>query len=115
MNSFLLIMFAMTFMSAFSQLLLKLSANETHARLFGEYLNKKVITAYILFATVLFVDTYAYTKVDLKYGAVIDAFTYVFVMLLSRLVLKERFSRWRMAGNAFIVAGIMIYTLQPFG
>ena len=60
MNSFLLIMFAMTFLSAFSQLLLKLSANETHTRLFGEYLNKKVITAYILFATVLFVDTYVW-------------------------------------------------------
>ena len=108
-------MFIATFFTAFSQLLLKISAGEKHANPFGEYLNWKVITAYIIFAAVLLLNTYAFTKVDLKYGAVIDAFTYVFVLILSRLVLKERFSKIKLGGNALIVAGILIYTLQPFG
>lgn len=108
-------MFIATFFSAFSQLLLKLSANEKHESRIREYLNGKVITAYLIFAAVLLLNTYAYTRVDMKYGAVIDAFTYVFVLILSRLILKEKFSAWKLAGNMVIVAGIIVYTLQPLG
>lgn len=115
MNRYLFLMFLATFFSAFSQLLLKLSANEKHENSVREYLNAKVICAYLIFAGVLLLNTYAYTKVDMKYGAVIDAFTYVFVMVLSRTVLKEKFSRWKLAGNLVIIAGIVVYTLQPLG
>lgn len=115
MNKYMLLMFIATFFTAFSQLLLKLSAGEKHEKPIQEYLNAKVITAYLIFAAVLLLNTYAFTKVDLKYGAVIDAFTYVFVLILSRVVLGERFSGWKLAGNVIIVAGIVVYTLQPFG
>ena len=59
----------------------------------------------------LLANTYAYTKVDMKYGAVIDTFSYVFVMLLSWLLLKERFSKGQLVGNLIIIAGVLIYTL----
>ena len=114
MNKYVLLMFALTFFSALSQLLLKLSANEEHKGRFGEYLNAKVITAYVIFALVLLLNTYAYTKVNLKYGPVIDTFTYVFVMLLSVLVLKERIVKWKLLGNAMIIAGVLLYSLEPF-
>ena len=115
MNKYMFLMFIATFFTAFSQLLLKLSAGEKHEKPIQEYLNGKVITAYFIFAAVLLLNTYAFTKVDLKYGAVIDAFTYFFVLILSRLVLKEKFSAWKLAGNAIIVAGVLVYTLHPFG
>lgn len=107
-------MFALTFFSALSQLLLKLSANETHKGSFGEYLNRKVITAYLIFAVVLLLNTYAYTKVNLKYGPVIDTFTYVFVLLLSVLVLREKVTKWKLIGNLMIIAGVVLYSMEPF-
>jgi len=114
MNKYILLMFGVTFISAFSQLLLKLSAGEEHRSVLREYLNWKVITAYLLFALTLLLNTYAYTHVSLKYGPVIDTFTYVFVLLLSVIVLRERLSGWKLFGNALIIAGVLIYTLEPF-
>lgn len=107
-------MFILTFFSALSQLLLKLSADEKHEKPIQEYLNRKVITAYILFAAILLLNTWAYTKVNLKYGPVIDTFTYVFVLMLSVLALKEKLSGWKLAGNALIIAGVLLFTLEPF-
>ena len=46
----------------------------------------------------------------MKYGTVIDAFSYVFVMILSYVILKEKFTKGRVIGNLIIIAGILIYT-----
>ena len=67
--------------------------------------------AYGIFFGVLLVNTYAYTQVDMKYGAVIDTFSYVFVMVLSWLLLRERFTRRKVLGNLVIMVGVLIYTL----
>ena len=72
-----------------------------------------MILSYGIFAAVLFLNTYAYTKVDMKYGAVIDTFTYVFVMVLSYFILKEKFTKKKLIGNLIIMSGVFIYTL-PF-
>lgn len=111
MEFYFFLMFAGTFFSAISQVLLKQSAGKPHKNIIFEYLNWRVITAYGITATVLLVNTYAFTKVDLKYGAVIDNFSYVFVMLLSWLLLKEKFNRGQLIGNLIIITGILVYTL----
>ena len=111
MNRYMMMMFAATFFSAMSQILLKKSANKEHKSWIYEYLNWRVILAYFIFFSVLLVNTYAYTQVDMKYGAVIDAFTYVFVMILSWLILREKFTKWKLIGNLIIIAGVIIYTL----
>lgn len=104
-------MFAATFFTAISQVLLKQSAGKDHKSVIYEYLNWRVITAYGISAAVLLVNTYAFTKVDLKYGAVIDTCSYVFVMLLSWLILREKFNRGQLIGNLIIITGILVYTL----
>ena len=76
-----------------------------------EYLNWQVILAYGIFFGVLLVNTYAYTKVDMKYGAVIDTFSYVFVMLFSWLLLREKFTKRKVIGNLIIMVGVLVYTL----
>ena len=83
MNKYMILMLICTMFSAVSQILLKQSANEEHASALREYLNWRVIVAYLIFGSVLLLNTYAYTQVDLKYGPVLDTFTYVFVLLLS--------------------------------
>ncbi len=104
-------MLVCTVFSAVSQILLKQSANQEHESALKEYLNWRVITAYMIFGSVLLVNTYAYTQVDMKYGPVLDTFTYVFVLILSWLVLKEKITRGKLIGNLLIVAGVLIYTM----
>lgn len=111
MNKYMLILFIGTFFTAFSQLLLKQSANKEYSHPIFEYLNWHVITAYGIFGGVLLLNTYAFTHVDMKYGSVIDTFSYVFVMLLSYFILKEKFTREKIIGNLIIITGIFVYTL----
>lgn len=111
MNTYLLLMFGATFFTAISQVLLKQSAEKEHKSWIFEYLNWRVITAYGISFSVLLLNTYAYTKVDMKYGAVIDTFSYVFVMVLSYLILKEKFTKGQLIGNLMIITGVMVYTL----
>lgn len=104
-------MAAGAFLTAVSQLLLKQSASQEHRNLLSEYLNWHVILAYAIFFGVLLANTYAYTKVDMKYGSIIDTLAYVFVFLLSIFILKEKASRKKLIGNLLIIAGIIIYAL----
>ena len=111
MNSFMLIMFAGTFFTAISQILLKQSADKTYTHPLLEYLNWRVILSYMIFAAVLLLTTYAFTKVEMKYGAVIDTCSYFFVMILSWIILKEKITKKRIIGNLLIMSGVFIYTL----
>lgn len=107
----MLLMFAGTFFTSVSQLLLKQSANKEYRHPILEYLNWRVILSYGIFVGVLLLNTYAYTRVDMKYGAVIDTFSYVFVMLLSWFILKEHMTKRRIIGNLIIMLGVFVYTL----
>lgn len=108
---FLFLMFLGTFFTASSQVLLKQSAKKSYTSPVFEYLNWRVLLSYGIFFGVLLLNTYAYTKVDMKYGAVVDTFSYIFVLLLSSVVLKEKITGGKLIGNAVILAGILIYTL----
>lgn len=108
---FMLLMIGGTFFTAVSQVLLKQSANRTHSHPIFEYLNWRVVLAYFLFFGVLLLNTYAYTQVDMKYGPVLDTFAYVFVLLLSYFILKEKITKGKVIGNLIIIAGIIIYTI----
>ena len=111
MLPYLLLMFLGTFFSAISQVLLKQSAGKTYKSVIYEYLNWRVIVAYGISFSTLLLNTYAFTVVDMKYGAVIDTFSYVFVMGLSWLILKEHFTKGQLIGNLIIITGIFVYTL----
>ena len=92
-------MLAGTFFSAISQVLLKQSANMEYKNPLREYLNWRVILAYGIFFGVL------------KFGPVIDTAAYVFVLLFSWRILKEKISRGKIIGNLIIILGILVYTL----
>lgn len=111
MHPYMLILFATTFFTALSQVLMKKSAQKEHKSWIYEYLNWRVILAYGIVFSVLMVNTYAYTEVEIKYASIIDSFSYVNVMLFSYLLLKEQFTRRQLLGNLVIIFGILVYTL----
>ena len=109
MSNYIYIMVAGTFLTAISQILLKQSADEKHESFIKEYMNWKVIVAYLLFGTVLLANTYAYTKVDMKYGAVIETLAYVWIFIMSVVFLHEKATKRKLIGNLLIITGILIY------
>ena len=108
---FMMLMLGGTFFSAISQVLLKQSANKTYKNRVREYLNWRVIAAYTIYFGGLLLNTWCYTRVDMRYGPVIDTAAYVFVLLFSWLILKEKITKGKVIGNLIIILGILIYTL----
>ena len=102
-----------TFFTAVSQILLKQSSNIKYENKIREYLNFRVILSYGMFFLILLLNTWCYTKVEMRYGPVIDTAAYVFVLLLSRLILKEKITKGKILGNLIIITGILIYTQKP--
>ena len=73
-----------TFFSAVSQILLKQSANIRYEKPNqGNISISGVILSYTIYMLILLLNTWCYTKVDMRYGPVIDTAAYVFVLLLS--------------------------------
>lgn len=107
----MLLMLAGTFFSAVSQVLLKQSAGKKYESRIREYLNWRVILAYGIFFGVLLLNTWCYTRVDMRYGPVIDTAVYAFVLFFSWAILKEKITRAKLIGTLIIIAGIIIYTI----
>ena len=108
---FYILMAASALITAFSQIILKKSANRKHKSIIFEYLNPYVIFSYMCYVGVLILNVYIYTKIDYRFGVVINSMSTVFVMLLSRIILKEKITRKRVLGNAIIVCGILAFML----
>ena len=110
-RTFLFIMLGGTFFSAISQILLKQSANIQYSNPLREYLNWRVILAYFLFFGIPLLNTWCYTKVDMRYGPVIDTAAYVFVLLLSKVILKEKITKRKIAGVILILIGAVCVSM----
>lgn len=108
---FYLLMVVSAAVTAFSQILLKKSANASHKGIIFEYLNPLVIISYLCYAFVLALNVFIYTKIDYRFGVVINAMSTVLVMMLSKVFLKEKITRKRIFGNLLIVAGVLVFTL----
>ncbi len=97
------------FVGAVSQVLLKKSALEPHKSVVCEYLNAKVIIAYALFFAAVFIDLTALKIVPVSYVPIIEASSYIFAIILSRIFFKDKIKAKQMAAIGLIIAGIAIY------
>lgn len=99
------------FMSAVSQILLNVSARKKYSSRIREYFNVYVIVSYgILFCT-LAINVYLLRFMGLQEENAVAASTYVFVLLLSRIILKEKITIKKILGNILIVIGILIFIM----
>lgn len=97
--------------SAFSQILLKKSAGKKYGNIAREYLNKYVICAYMLYVAALFITTICYGGLKYEFIIILETLGYVFVMVLSRLLLEEKITKKKVIGMFFIITGIIIFGL----
>lgn len=93
-----------------SQILLKKSAIQKHSNLVSTILNKKVISAYIIFFGSFFINVYAMSQgVLLKDLPILESLGYAFVPLLSVFLLHETLSKRTICAILLILSGITIF------
>ncbi|MBR1884110.1 MAG: EamA family transporter [Clostridia bacterium] len=108
-NKYVLLLLSSVFIAACSQILLKKSAKEEHSSKIKEYLNLKVIVGYgMMFASTIF-SILGFRGLDYKNGPIIEAFGYIFIMILSRIFLKEKITTKKVIGNSLIILGIIVF------
>ena len=108
MNSGVLIYLITPLLSAISQLILKKAADNPKFTGIRAYLNLPVIFAYGLFFGCMLLNVIALRYIDLSLGSLMEAASYLYVMLLSWLILKEKITRRKLIGNALILLGIVL-------
>lgn len=98
-----------TFISSVAQVLLKKAAGEKHGSIIREYLNPKVIVAYIVFFGATFLSIFAYRVVPLSMGAILEATGYIYVTIFGVVIFKERISGLKILALILILGGIAVY------
>lgn len=111
MAKYYLIMIISGILSSFAQILLKKSAGISRDSVIKEYLNPYVISGYGLTAFCMILTMIGYRGVPFKYGSALESLTYLYIMVLSRLLLGERVTRRKAAGNLVIVFGVILFSL----
>jgi drug/metabolite transporter (DMT)-like permease len=111
MNKYIIIFLFGVFIGSCAQILLKLSSKEEHKNVISEYMNIKVITAYGMFFGAVFLNVIALKGINVKEAPVLEALGYIFILILSSIILKEKITKKKIVGNIIIIAGIIIFNL----
>ncbi len=106
---YVLLFLISVFVSSCSQIALKKSANQKHENKIREIVNPLVLGAYACFFGASLLTVLAYRGVDLSWGPVLETTSYVYIMILSVVFLKEKVSKKKVFGNIIIIIGIVIY------
>ena len=92
--------------SSFSQILLKKGSSKKNI-----YLNKFTILGYIIMVFSTLLTLLAYRNIELSLGQVLQALSFVFVIILSKVLLKENINKRKILGIVTIIIGIIIFNL----
>lgn len=111
MNKYGFLIFLTAFASSVSQILLNLSNKREYKSKIREYVNVYVISSYAILSLVLVANTYIMRFVDLKIAHALAASTYLFTMILSRIIMKEPITKSKIIGNLLIIAGITVFVI----
>lgn len=99
------------FISAVSQILLKLSARKTYGSAWREYINPLVITAYGMYVATTILSVFALRFIPLTLRAALGTSGQIIVPVMSYLILHEKISKRKFLGMCVIVIGIIIFAM----
>lgn len=99
------------FISSVSQILLKKSTNKKQTSLLKEYLNPIVLIAYAIFSLSILITIVSYKIIPLSLGPVLESCGYIFIIILSRFILKEKLTKKKVIGTILIIIGMICFTL----
>lgn len=99
------------FLSAVSQVMLKRAAMKKYDTVLKEYLNPTVIVAYILFVGTTFLSVFAYKKIPLSIGPMLEATGYIYIMYFGNKFFNEKINKKKCMALFCIVVGIVVFSL----
>lgn len=110
-NTFAVIIYVFSgFVAAVSQLILKLAAAPTDRNKgYRKYLNWKIILAYLMFLITVFLNMAALRYMPYKNAPVLSSLSYIFVVILGRMVLHEKMNRSQIFGVIMIFMGMGVF------
>lgn len=97
------------FISSVAQVLLKKEAMKQHDSLMGEYINVRVIIAYLIFFAATFLAIFAYKVVPLSLGVILEATGYIYVTIFGAILFKEKIGGIKIFALVLIIIGIVVY------
>ena len=101
------------FASSCSQILLKKSANSRHKTWIASILNWRVLTAYLIFFSSLFINITAMSNgVEMKELPIMEWLGYVFVPILSYFFIGEKITKRICLSIALILLGIYVFYMK---
>ena len=109
--SYAVLILAGTFISALAQVMLKKAAQKEYASVWQEYLNPRVITAYVIFFGASLLAVFAYRAVPLSMGPLLEATGYIYVTVFGVAIFHERLTPKKLLALGLILAGIVVYAL----
>lgn len=111
MTKYWIVLFLAVVISSASQMLLKKGATKKYDSFLREYLNPWVISGYALMIASTLCIIYAYRGVAYKNGAIVESLGYILIMVLSRIIFREKITKKKLAGNLIILAGVLVFYL----
>lgn len=104
-----LILIASVFVATCSQILLKKSSDIKYDSIIREYLNWRVIVGYGMMFVSTILTIIAFKNLDYKNGPILESIGYIFMVILSRIFIKEPITKNKVIGNILILAGIVVF------
>lgn len=104
-----LILITSVFVATCSQILLKKSSDIKYDSIIREYLNWRVIVGYGMMFVSTILTIIAFKNLDYKNGPILESIGYIFMMILSRIFIKEPITKNKVIGNILILAGIVVF------
>lgn len=95
-----------------AQLLMKTSAIEKkQSSLLKKFINLRIVVAYSMMLLSSLISVVCLRYLQLKYVPMIEATGFLWVPLLSFLVLQEKPTRYNIAGGILIISGMALFVL----
>ena len=110
-NVFFFLMIFGELVASISQVLLKKSAQKEYPSRIREYLNVLVIGGYGLLVVSMIIGIFCYKNLGYMGTVILEPVAYILVMILSRIVFGEKFTRNKLIGMGLIIAGIFVFYL----
>ena len=107
----ILILLSSVVIACFSQLLLKKEAQKEHTSFLKQYLNLRVIIAYLLLFISTIFSLMAFRIVPLKLSPIAEAVAQIMTVTLSVIFFKEKITKKKIIGLTIIIVGIVLMAL----
>lgn len=108
--SFILLIVGVT-IGSFAQIPLKFSAKHNRAISLSYFINSFTMLGYAMMLIASACSFIAIRNLELKHAAVIESISYIYILLISAFVFKEKATPRKVLACLLIIAGITIFNL----